>query len=58
VTPYCYEIIENLLEMRHDIVHDIDFKKTITKREIEYLSEIVMTFTNVVEFFLEERVLS
>jgi len=49
-----YTKLQKLLDLRHGFVHDINFKDFIGLRSLKSLSENLLVFVNIVEFFIED----
>ncbi len=49
-----YPKIDKLLKLRHDITHDLNFKRTINKRDLDEMEEELVNFTNILAFFFDD----
>lgn len=51
-----YIKIDRLIKLRHSFAHDVNFKKKLTMNEITKLDIELLTFANLLDFFIEDLI--
>jgi len=51
-----FYLIDRLLKLRHNITHDLDFKRKINKRDLDEMENELVTFANILSFFFEDLI--
>jgi len=49
-----YKELNKIINLRHDFVHDINFKRIINKREITDMYDFFLSFITITEFFIDD----
>jgi len=51
-----YKELKSFIDLRHDFVHDINFKKNITKAQLDKYTDIYSFFIIAVDMYVDEKI--